>query len=327
MHTSTFFRFFPPPKFLAMKHAGLDISDDAIYCLEYGNSSASSGWKNTIGKFSRIEIANDLIQGGDVKDEKKLVELLADMGKKYGLSYVKVSVPEEKAYLFQTSVPGGTINEVRQNIEFKLEENVPLSAVDAVFYYDLMPLSVTAGSLRASVSVVPRSYIEHNMELVSRAGLFPVAFEVVPKAIARAIVPPDLDKTVLVLHVMHYKTGIYVVSGGVVCFTSTMNWGSHTTVEEGRPSYTELLAKEMNRVYSYWASREGNTSPISHVFLVGHGANAYEIPLSGAIQGATVPVTVANAWQNTIDLDKYVPPISQDDSLEYIVAAGLAMDS
>ncbi len=327
MHTSAFFRLFPPPKFLAMKHSGLDVSDDAIYCLEYSGSSAYHGGKNTISKFSKNEILENIIQGGDIKDEKKFIDLLRSIGKKNGLSYVKVSVPEEKAYLFQTDISGSTINEIRQNIEFKLEENVPLAAPDAVFYYDLMPLSVTAGSLKASVSVVPRTYIEKFMELISQAELFPVAFEVVPKAVARAVVPPDLDKTVIVLHVMNFKTGIYVVSGGVVCFTSTISWGSRTPEEVGKPTYVELLSKEVNRVYSYWESREGNSSLVSQVLLIGSGSATYEMPLNGCIQGASVPVTVANAWQNTLDLNKYLPPISKDDSLEYIVAAGLALDS
>lgn len=310
-----------------MKHAGLDISDDALYSLEYGRPDRSSGWKETIGRFGSIEIPPGLIQAGEVKDENKLVELLITLAKKNRLSYVKVSVPEEKSYLFQTNVQGSTINEIRQNIEFKLEENVPLAAADAIFYYDLLPLSVTGGVLRASVSVVPRSYIEHSIELLSRAQLFPISFEIVPKAIARAIVESHSDKTILILHVMNLKTGIYIVSGGVVSFTSTMTSGSATPSEEGRPSYTNMLVKEIDRVYSYWASREGVTSSISDIVLVGKEAVAYENVIVAAVQGENVPVTVANVWQNICDINRYVPPISKIDSLEYAVVAGLAMDS
>ena len=299
MHTSSFFHFFPPPKFLVMKHAGLDISDDALYSLEYGRPSRSSGWKETVGKFGSVEVPPGLIQAGDIKDEAKLVELLTVLAKKTNLSYVKVSVPEEKAYLFPTNVQGSTIDEIRQNIEFKLEENVPLAVADAIFYYDLLPLSVTGGVLRASVSVVPRAYIEHSIELLSRAKLFPISFEIVPKAIARAIVESNSDKTILVLHVMNRKTGIYIVSGGVVSFTSTITSGSGTPTEEGRPSYTSLLVKEIDRVYSYWSSREGFTSSISQIVLVGKEASAYENVIVAAVQGENVPVVVADVWKNT----------------------------
>lgn len=325
MHTSTFFRLFPPPKFLLMKHAGLDISDDAIFCLEYGKLSAASGWKYTIGRFDSVSVPEGLMEGGDIKDENKFVEILSDFVKKSGLSYVKVSVPEEKAYLFQVNVTGDSVNEIRQNIEFKLEENVPLSVPDAVFYYDLLPLEVTNGVLRASVSVVPRSYIEHYMDLLHRAKLSPIAFEIVPKAIARAVIPPHSKETVLIINILNRKTGIYVVSGGVVSFTSTMSWGIHTPIEENHPSYNNLLIKEIDRIFSYWESREGNTSSISKIVLVGHDAESYEKTLAGSIE-VNVPIVVANTWQNTIDLDHYVPPISKPDSLEYVISAGLAMD-
>ncbi|MEK7646305.1 MAG: hypothetical protein AAB381_01250 [Patescibacteria group bacterium] len=320
---STFFRLFPPPKFLVMRHAGLDISDDEIHCLKYAHSA---GGKEIIGTFSALSVPENVIQDGDIKDTQKFTDLLVDFGKKAGLSYVKVSIPEEKAYLFQTNVPGGTINEIRQNIEFKLEENVPLAAADAVFYYDLLPMSVTGGVLRASVSVVPRTYIEHHIELLSKANLFPVSFEVVPKAIARAIVPPHSEETLLILHMMNRKTGIYIVSGGVVSFTSTIGLGSRIQVEEGHPSYTDLLSREIARVYSYWGSREGNTSSISRIVLVGQDAVEHEHALIDASQDIRVPIGVANTWQNTLDLNHYVPPISKNDSLAYVVAAGLAMD-
>lgn len=326
MHTSTFFRLFPPPKFLVMKHAGLDISDDEIHTLTYGPPSYASGWKDTIHTFSTAPVPENLIQDGDIKDTQRFTEMLTEFGKKSNLSYVKVSVPEEKAYLFQTNVPGGTVSEIRQNIEFKLEENVPLAVADAVFYYDLLPMSVTGGVLRASVSVVPRTYIEHHIDLLSKARLFPISFEVVPKAIARAIVPPQSEKTLLILHIMNRKTGIYIVSGGVVSFTSTIGIGSRMQIEEGHPSYTDLLAKEVNRVYSYWSSREGNTSSIGEVALVGRDAVECEHALVDALQEIRIPIGVANTWNNTLDLNRYVPPISKSDSLAYVVAAGLAMD-
>jgi Tfp pilus assembly PilM family ATPase len=319
MHTSSFFRLFPPPSFLLMNYVGLDISDDAIRCLEY---SRSRGGKTVLGRYSVTEIPEGLITGGDVKDEARLKELLVALDKKMNLTYVKVSIPEEKAYLFQTQINPGSIAEIRQNIEFKLEENVPLAAPDAVFYYDLLPLAVTGGVLRASVSVVPRTYIERYTALLNSAGMFPVAFEIVPKAIARAIMPTHSEETVLVVHLMNKKTGIYIVSGGVVSFTSTVNSGSKT----GGEDYKTTLAKEIDRAYSYWATREG-VGVITQIVLVGKDAVTYENSLDGAVSGVTVPVRVANAWHNTLDLDHYVPPISRSDSLEYVVAAGLAMDN
>jgi len=100
-HTSPFFKLFPPPKFMMMTHAGLDISDDAIHFIEY----SGSGNGRKIKKYGRVALPEGLIDGGDVKDEKKLGDILSVISREHGLSYAKVSIPEEKAYLFETDVP------------------------------------------------------------------------------------------------------------------------------------------------------------------------------------------------------------------------------
>jgi Tfp pilus assembly PilM family ATPase len=174
MHSSLFFKLFPPPKFMVMKHAGLDISDDAISCIEYSGHAPNLHIK----KFSSVDLGPGVIEGGEIKDEKALVEKLSKMDKDLNLSYVKVSVPEEKSYLFQTDISATDPVAIAQNIEFKLEENVPLPVSEAVFYFDILPMSVTGGKLRASVSVVPKAYIEKIVSLLRVSGLYPIAFEV-----------------------------------------------------------------------------------------------------------------------------------------------------
>ena len=103
---------------------------------------------------------------------------------------------------------------------------MPLSGSDAVFYFDLLPVKSAAGALRASVSVVQRGYIEHLIEILRGSGIYPIAFEVLPKAIARSVISPLEAGAQMIVYIMNKKTGVYVVSGGVVCFSSTIAWGS-----------------------------------------------------------------------------------------------------
>ncbi|MEN9524345.1 MAG: type 4 fimbrial biosis protein PilM, type pilus assembly protein PilM, partial [Candidatus Parcubacteria bacterium] len=242
MRSSQFFKLFPPPTFLVMPHAGLDISDDAIRCIEYHRTYHGL----VISKYANQELTPGLIEGGVIKDEKIFGNILTEFVQKHSLSYAKVSLPEEKAYLFQTDVPSSNFSSIAQNIEFKLEQNVPLSASDALFQFDLMPESVTGVLLRASVSVVPRTYVEHYVTLLKSAKVVPVAFEVAPKSIVAACIPMHSTDTNLVVHVMKKKTGLYIVSEGVVCFTSTISWGSDNlsttrTVDSSSPPVTREI--------------------------------------------------------------------------------------
>ncbi|NDF13372.1 MAG: hypothetical protein EB060_11240 [Proteobacteria bacterium] len=64
--------------------------------------------------------------------------------KELGLSFVQVTLPEDKAYIFRTSIPKVSEAQVRQAIEFQLEENVPLSPAEAVFDFIVLPQNAAA---------------------------------------------------------------------------------------------------------------------------------------------------------------------------------------
>ncbi len=322
MHSSLFFKLFPPPTFLVMPHAGLDISDDAIRCIQYHRTSHGL----TISKYAAQQLPAGLIDGGDIKDEAQFSSILSAFVKKNGISYAKVSLPEEKAYLFQTDVPSADFSSIAQNIEFKLDQNVPLSAPDAIFQFDLMPEAVTGGLLRASVSVVPRTYVERYMTILRAADLVPVAFEVAPKSIVAACIAPHSTDTYLVVHVMNKKTGLYIVSEGVVCFTSTIGWGSaELDAANGSKPLPQALTSEINRVYSYWSTRPDVHTDISEIIVVGSRAEECEALIKSQSGQDLSQAVLPDVWHNAFDFNEYVPPVTRTDSLEYAIAAGLAL--
>ena len=317
MHTSVFFKIFPPPKLILMEYSGLDISDDAIRCLRYVKNSKTMH----VAQFGEAALPAGIVSGGDIKDEKAFLGELTKFNGKKNLRYVKVSIPEEKSYLFQTEVPVDSLHAISQNIESKLEENVPLPAPEVVFYFDLLPLSVTKGVLKASVSVVPRVYVESMISMVDRAGMRAVAFEVVPKAVARATISSLDTGTMMIINSMNEKTGIYVVSAGVVCFTSTVPSG------EKDGDLGANLGKEINRVYEYWTSHSTSETDIKQIILVGGKSLSIEKTVKKILSASRIEVVVGNVWRNAFSLDKYIPPISMEDSLDYAAASGLAIES
>ena len=229
-----------------MSHAGLDISDDAIRFIQYSGHGGSLA----ISKYGHVDLPQGLIEGGEVKDEKRFEEILSGLVRSNGLSYAKVSIPEEKAYLFETDVPNADQRSMSQNIEFKLKRTLPLSAADAVFTFDLLPKE-TGKSWRASVSAVQKSYIERMIKLLKDAGVVPISFETVPRAIAR-IVSSGAPGASIVIHCLSRKTGIYVVSEHAVGFTSTVSDGAAAA---DTSTYVNGLAAEIRRVYAYWLSK------------------------------------------------------------------------
>ncbi len=316
MHQSLFFKLFPPPKFLLMPHVGIDISDDAISFIEYSRPVGD----RTITKHGTVNLDVGIIEGGDIKDEAKLLEILSTIVRDNNLLYAKLSIPEEKAYLFETEIPYGDLKLISQNIEFKLEENIPLSAADVIFTFDLLPNEHNK-PWRASVFAVPRTYIEHMVEMFRKVGIIPVAFETAPRAIAR-VVSGLGQGNVIVIHVLHRKTGVYVITDNAVGFTSTISIGYS---EANIGLYTDSLATEIHRVCSFWLNQnQDEFSAIHKVVVVGHDAENVVLNLRDKVSD-TVSVEVIDVWHSVLDMTKYVPPIDRDGSFEYAPAAGLAL--
>ena len=266
-----------------------------------------------------MDLPLGLVEGGDIRDEKKLEDILGAFAREHGISYAKISIPEEKAYLFETNVPYGDREAISQNIEFKLEENIPLSAPDAVFAFDLLPTE-PGKPLRASVSAIPKSYIEKMMQILHAAGIAPLAFETAPRAIAR-VITEDASRSDIIIHIMGHKTGVYVVSGSAVGFTSTIS----ASAGSDSAAYADALAAEVRRVHAYWMSRgDDGSAPLKSVIMAGLDAEHKASELRGKVADI-LPVKVADVWHEILNLDKYVPPIAREDSLEYAPAAGLAL--
>lgn len=323
MFTKTFFKLFPPPKYLNIPYAGIDISDDAIRCIEY--SSNHHGY--TLHRYGTRILKPGIVDSGYIKDEKALVQELSLLVKELKITTVKASLPEERMYLFKTEVPDANEDQIRQNIEFKLEENVPLSPADALFFFDRLPDAMNGdGKNMISVSVAPRELVHSYLNALQASGLDVVSFEIQAKAIARAVVPKDSTETQLIVHVMNSKTGLYIVSSGVVCFTSTIPWGGQLIRGKNLADASDdifSLRHDIERVYTYW-SEHGEGQPIKSIIVSGHDA-AVISQISHLSPDPNILLQVAHVWQNAFSGDHYVPAIPFEDSLDYAISAGLAL--
>jgi hypothetical protein len=275
-----------------------------------------------IDRFGSRSLSKGIIEAGVIRDEKALTSIVKSLADELRITYVKASLPEERMYLFKTEVPDGTAAEIHENIELRLDENVPLPPSEAVFYFDLIRDSLSEGKHTASVSVAPRKFVESYLSVLEAAGLMPVSFEVVPKSLARAIVQSSDTDTKLIIHLMENKTGFYIVDEGVVLFTLTVPWSS--PVNALVVPDIEPLRTELHKVRGYW-EEHGQGEGISEIILCGRGAGIVADALTRVSSAPTPKTRVADVWANAFSYDSYIPPISHDKSLEYAVAAGLSL--
>ena len=349
-----FNRFFPVPKFLATPSFGLDISDQSLKFLELLNT------KNDIriGRYGERIIPSGIIESGQIKNPKQLEEILMKLRDEIGLKSVRVSLPEEQVYLFKLRLEKLGLVNIRESIELALEEHVPLTAEDAIFDYEL--LFQDAQSLELQVAAIPKNVIESYLSIFQHSQIRVQSFELEAQAISRAVVKKGDLETYMIVDFGEKRTGIFIVSRGVVMFTSTLDVGGVTlnemiaknfkiSLEEaeklkrkyGLERHTpnkelfsvllnsvSILRDEVVKHFLYWHTHkdeEGrNNPPIKKIILCGGDSNL--IGLSDYLSiSMKNPVEMANVWINIMNTQNHVPDINFKQALSFATALGLAL--
>ncbi len=340
------FEFFPTPRFLKFSYVGLDIGRESLHFAEL----ISTGESFKLGRYGRRAFE----PGDNILTNESLKKTLKEIKKTDGITYVKVALPEEETYLFTMEVAGDTPQEIRNNIEFHLEENVPIQDADALFDYYILPKKDIK---IAVVSVVSRDVINKYNSVLEECGMTAVSFMVESGALSRSIVKKNYVGSHLLVYLSREKTMLGVVEYGFVQFSSTTSFGGAqltsaiqkqfgVDIEEARKiKYKEGLFKtsgdesfatglattisvlrdEIQRVSAYWLKQtNGGGSPVEKIILCGKDAAipGFADYLSSSLK---MPVKVSNVWANIDYYKNLVPEISFEDSLSYATALGLVL--
>ncbi len=354
MFRNSFYRLFPTPKFLMAPSFGLDISDQSLKFLEL--IPVKNGVR--MGRSGERKIPVGIIESGKIKDPKGLQNVLTALRKDMGVKFVRVSLPEEQVYLFRLRLEKAGLDNVREGIELSLEEHIPIPAQDAIFDYDL--LNQNEQSLEVQVAAIPKNVIENYLSVFRESLISVQSFELEAQAISRAVIKKGDMETYMIVDFGQTRTGIFIVSAGVVVFTSTLDIGGmslndmirknfNITAEEAEKMKKEfglqrnapnkeifpvllnsvsVLRDEIVKHFLYWNTHQDedgkNNPPIKKIYLCGGDANLIGLTdyLSVSIK---CKVEVANVWINIAETGKYIPDISFNKSLTFAAALGLAL--
>ncbi len=346
---------FPTPRFLSMPTLGVDISDENIKYLSF--SYEDTGLE--VKQYGKVNIPKGVLNAGAIENEQKFIDTLKIFKEETKAHFVRLALPEEQVYLFETSLPIESTADMRSAIEFKLPEYVPLELSDIIFDFDVVHQN--QNTIHVQVAATRRIFVEKYLNALQSAGLEPLSFEIEAQSIARSVVSKGDKDTYMVVDFGRTRTGISIVSHGLVLFTSTLSVGGNSILEDitkntelkkeeieklkkkkGIVSSTEnpifsilqkninTLADEVQKHYVYWTSQQGypdssiNESLIKAVVLCGGEANIPGIPKFFEDK-LDVPVVIPNVWQNANSMEEYVPPLTKEDSLAYATAIGLAL--
>ncbi len=349
----------PPPHFLQMRSVGVDISDTSLKYIEV-TPTGKRDHSFSIQSYGDIDIPSGALHRGVVESTTQLALALGEVRARTGLDLVRVSLPEERAYLFETNIRRDTATkDIRGLLEFRLEENVPLSPRDAYFDYEFIPGGTSAAEYRVLVTVYARETVQSYYEACRTAGLTPISFEVEAQAIARATIPNDDQGTHMIVDFGKTRTGVGIVHQGILMYTSTIEIGGGDISSELRVSLGDVPEAELTRIKNteglvfnpstpatakaieaaftgileelktridYWNLKHGSNDlrHIESLILCGGSANMKGIQRYVSDQ-LGIAAYRANVWENVFSLENELPPIEQRYAYGYATAIGLAL--
>jgi type IV pilus assembly protein PilM len=360
MPMSVLSRLLPPPTYLTMPCVGLDVSDTSLKYISFAPAGRQKK-ERKLKLWGDIPIPNGVVQRGQVMEPNQLVEVLKEFRAETEVEFVRVSLPEERAYLFETEIKRTTpAREVRGLLEFRLEENVPIPSREVFFDYTVLPSGEDKRSVQIAVAAYAKETIMQYYEACIAAGLHPISFEIEAQAMARAVVPRDIAGSVMLVDFGKTRTGIGIVHKGALLYTSTIDIGGDqlsralrkvvgedaaeatltdlknnqglirgvesTEIYEAVLSAVSVIKDEIATRMQYWHLRNGNSDErrINSALLCGGSVNLKGLP-AYLTEALGVPSVRGNVWENAFSLEHTVPPIERRYSFGYATAIGLAL--
>jgi Tfp pilus assembly PilM family ATPase len=315
---SRFLKFFPIPKFLNPDFSGVSMSDTSIRFFQFEEKESTL----VIKKYLERSLPPGAIVSGYIHNTEQVITTLKDIRKQIKTPYVRASLPEEKAYLFKIDVPLIDSDDIRSNIESRLEENVPLPANTLAFDFAVVdPKEPKKDHFSVVVSAIPCEVIDLYVQVFEAADFIPYSLEIESQAIARSLLTKMQRGTYVIVHCAPQKVGLYIVSHSIIHFTSTI------TIQEYESFDTGAIANEVKRVIAFWRTSQVSDDTLSknieQVFITGEGFTEDFVSALEAV--VKITVSVGNVWINAFDINKNIPDIPFLDSVKYAPAIGLAL--
>ncbi len=204
----------PVPKMIRFDHSGFDIGSNHIRHIFLERK----GDDIEVSNFGTEELSETINKDLDESTNKEIIEVLRKIQKENKYKYVEVSLPEELAYIYTQEVEGQDESSIRSQIEFKIEENVPLKIEDAIFDYTKV-IDLNENKKLITVSVVPQKIIDNYIKTFEAANMTIVSFLVQNQALSKSLISKDDTNSYCIVAIEKKYIVVSVVSRGMVLYT------------------------------------------------------------------------------------------------------------
>jgi len=228
---------------------GIDLSDLSLKIINLKKRNK----KIALASFNRQDIKEGIIEGGEIKQEAELIELIKKAvkevnGEALKTKYCIASLPETESYIRMLQLPLIKKEEVAEAIKWELEANIPHAIED--IYYDWQIIESSAANpkqLDILVGVLPKKTVDPYLDALKKADLKPFVFEIESAATARALIKKSNKEPAAIVDIGAKRTSFFIFSGETIFFTATIPISNNSLIKtlSERLDIDETKAREL----------------------------------------------------------------------------------
>ena len=203
---------------------GLDLSDFSLKLIRLGKKRGL-----TLDNFVEADLPFGLVQGGEIKKEKELVNILKGrlkrtVGQSLQSKRVVCNLPEEKVFIRVIQLPLMKKSELGQAVNWEAEAHIPLSLDEVYLDWQIVKEPTREDNhYSVLIAAVPRLLVDSYSRFLKRSGFRPVALEPESVAVVRSLIKAgDLKPTILV-DLGASGTNFVIYAASTIRFTSHIN--------------------------------------------------------------------------------------------------------
>lgn len=333
----------------------LDVAGDSIKLIQLQKTSGLP----QIKAYTTSPLAKGILSNDTIIDQKNFIQILQEAIKKplygkFSSEHIVASLPESKSFVRVIQIPKMSDSEAESAIPVEAESFIPMP-IDQV-YMDWKQIGVSGDKMNILIVASPKEIVDGYLEILDKAGLKTVGFEVESLSCQRSLMPKLSQDTILIVDIDALRTSLIMIEDGNLQFTSTIpvagsnftdglakylgvsqakaeeiktrvgiaNTADYPNIKTAMLPVLTSLAAEIKNILNF--HRDHSEKQVSMVLLAGGGAKLKNLPtfLSSELgEFSGLKVEVGDPCMHLTKTP--MPPFETLESLGYVTSIGLAL--
>jgi len=197
---------------------GLDLSDLSFKIVQFKKKKDGL----CLSSFIKQDIPKGLVEEGEIKKEKELIDILKKtlIKMKVGKRVV-CNLPEEKVFIRIIQLPKMKESELEKAINWEAEANIPLVIDEAYLGWQVIdPIFEHIDHLDILIAATPRTLVDNYLSFLRKSGLEPIALEPESASVVRSIMTKDDLTPSIIVDLGAVGSNFVIFSALAIRFTS-----------------------------------------------------------------------------------------------------------